>query len=505
MTRLGKYPAGLTSLFLVEMWERFSYYGMRAILVLYLVDVVANGGLGLATADAVAIYGIYTASAYILALPGGWIADRYWGSRRAITVGAVVIIIGHILLAFAGSSAGLFLVGLACIAIGTGLLKPNISSMVGELYDKDDIGGRDAGFSFFYMGINIGAILGGFIAGYLGEKWGWHWGFGAAAIAMTLGLVNFIYAGKNSLRGLGGAPQPHHHPDSGTARFDHLTTVILCGAAVLVIGGMMMAGWLDLSSATGIAGAMGVLIVTVAVGFFLNIYFAGDLTPAEKRRMIVLAVLFVAAAVFWSRFEQAGSSLSIFAADLTDRQLGSFEVPASWFQNLNPAFIVLLTPLFAAFWLTAQKRKWEISVFVKFGLALILVGLGFWLLVPAARMAAGGAKVSFLFLTGTFLIHTCAELLLSPVGLSTFSRLAPQRFTSQMMGFWFVASSLGSLMAGLLATGMDTSSPTSLPHLFDRLFWGSVIPGVLLILAARPLTRWALGGSEHLPAEEVKQ
>lgn len=492
MARIGKYPTGLASLFLIEMWERFSYYGMRAILVLYLIDS-ARGGLGLAASEAVAIYGIYTSAVYILALPGGWIADRFWGAGRAIMVGAVIIIIGHVLLAVSGASIAMFMLGLAAIAIGTGLLKPNISTMVGELYDEDDVGGRDAGFSLFYMGINVGAILGGLVAGYLGESWGWHWGFGAAAVAMFAGLLNFLYARRTSLLGKGAPPVRHHHPDAATARADHRATALLIGAAFLLIGGLAVAGWLDLSSAEGVARAMGVLIVTVAVGFFANIYLAGDLTQPEKRRMIVLGILFVAAAVFWSRFEQAGSSLSIFASDLTNRDLGGFEVPASWFQNLNPAFIILLTPVFAAFWLYAQSRKWDISVFVKFGLALILVGLGFLLLVPAAHMAATGVKASFLFLFGTFFIHTCAELLLSPVGLSTFSRLAPQRFASQMMGFWFLASSLGSLMAGLLAAGMDTSTPANLPALFDRLFWGSVVPGVLLILLARPLGRWAQG------------
>ena len=211
MSTSVKYPAGLVALFLVEMWERFSYYGMRAILILFLVDQVQSGGLGLTTADAAAIYGLYTASAYILSLPGGWIADRFWGYKRAIIVGGVVIMVGHVLLAVSGSEAAIFFFGLVFIAVGTGLLKPNISTMVGQLYDKNDIGGRDAGFSFFYMGINIGAILGGLVAGYLGENWGWHWGFGAAAVAMFFGLLNFLRAGRTSLRDTGGAPPVHHH------------------------------------------------------------------------------------------------------------------------------------------------------------------------------------------------------------------------------------------------------------------------------------------------------
>jgi len=497
MSRTARYPSGLPALFLVEMWERFSYYGMRAILVLYLVDSVGTGGMGLSTADAAAIYGLYTASVYILALPGGWIADRFWGCRRAIFVGGVIIMIGHILLAFSGSTAAVFFAGLAAIAIGTGLLKPNISTMVGQLYDRNDVGGRDAGFSFFYMGINIGAILGGLIAGYLGEVWGWHWGFGAAAVAMFFGLLNFVHATRNSLAGKGEPPQAHHHPDAATGRRDHLFTALIAGAIVLLIAISALTGRVDLTSAQGLAQAMGMIIISVAVGFFLNIYLAGDLTGPEKRRMIVLAILFVAAALFWSGFEQAGSSLNIFASQLTERQAGSFLVPASWFQNLNSLFIILLTPLFAGFWLYAESR-WEIPVIAKFGAALIVMGLGFLLLVPAAETAMAGVKVSMLFLVGTYLLHTVAELLLSPVGLSTFSRLAPERFVSQMMGFWFVASSLGSLMAGLLAAGMDTETAVGLPGAFSRIFYTSAGFGLLLLVVAVPVGRWALGRHERL-------
>ena len=264
----------------------------------------------MATAEAAAIYGLYTASVYILALPGGWIADRFWGCKRAILVGGVVIMIGHVLLAISGSTAAIFYLGLVCIAVGTGLLKPNISTMVGTLYDKNDIGGRDAGFSFFYMGINVGAILGGLVAGYLGEVWGWHWGFGAAAVAMFAGLLNFVHASSSSLAGKGAAAAPHHHPDAATGRRDHIFTAMIVGAIALLLAALALTGRIDLDHRPGPRQAMGIVIITVAVGFFLNIYLAGDLTAPEKRRMIVLAILFVGAALFWSGFEQAGSSLT---------------------------------------------------------------------------------------------------------------------------------------------------------------------------------------------------
>lgn len=497
MSASREYPAGLVPLFLVEMWERFSYYGMRAILVLFLVDQVQTGGLGLATADAAAIYGLYTASAYILALPGGWVADRLWGAKRAIIAGGAIIVIGHVLLAVAGASSAIFFSGLACVACGTGLLKPNISTMVGLLYDRNDIAGRDAGFSFFYMGINVGAILGGLVAGYLGESWGWHWGFGAAAVAMCLGLVNFLHAARNSLRDKGEVPKAHHHPDAATGRRDHIFTGAIVGAVLLLVAVAALAGMIDLGSAHGLAEAMGVIIIAVALGFFLNIYFAGDLTLSEKRRMIMLAILFVAAALFWAGFEQAGSSLNLFASELTRRDLGGFTVPASWFQNVNSLFIILLSPAFAAFWIYAERR-WTIPVFVKFGAGLIFLGLGFLLLVPAAQTASTGVKVSAFFLVGAYLLHTVGELMLSPVGLSTFSRLAPERFTSQMMGFWFVAASLGNLIAGLLAAGMDTSTAAGLPESFLRIFLTSAAAGVVLLLLAGPVTRWALGEDERL-------
>ena len=232
--------------------------------------------------------------------------------------------------------------------------------------------------------------------------------------------------------------------------------------------------------------------------FFLNIFVGGNLTGNEKKRMAVLAVLFFGAALFWSGFEQAGSSLSIFASDMTQRQFGNTEIPASWFQNLNPFFIIVLTPFIAKFWVSMQARGRQTSVFTKFGVALMMLGFGYWVLVPAAKIGVTGVKVSALFLVATYFIHTVAELLLSPVGLSTFSRLAPERFTSQLMGFWFVAASLGNLMAGLLVAGMDTESATGLPSAFNQMFVTSAVFGAILLLLAKPITKWALDGKEML-------
>ena len=491
------YPQGLFSLFFAEMWERFSFYGMRAILVLFLVDQIGDGGMGLSQGDAAAIYGLYGAGVYIFALPGGWIADKFWGAKRSIIVGGTIIMVGHILLAISGSAQAMFFAGLFLIAVGTGLLKPNISSIVGTLYSKDDVAGRDAGFSMFYMGINVGAILGGFVVGYLGESISWHLGFGVAAVAMFLGLVNFIFASTRSLAAKGNIPDRAKFSIVGRHGNKGMTSVISLGFVGLLVG-LNMLGMIDLSTITGWAKSAGVLIVGVAVVFFLNIFVGGNLTGNEKKRMAVLAVLFFGAALFWSGFEQAGSSLSIFASEMTQRQFGNTEIPASWFQNLNPFFIIVLTPFIAKFWVSMQARGRQTSVFTKFGVALIMLGFGYWVLVPAAKIGVTGVKVSALFLVATYFIHTVAELLLSPVGLSTFSRLAPERFTSQLMGFWFVAASLGNLMAGLLVAGMDTESATGLPSAFNQMFVTSAVFGAILLLLAKPITKWALDGKEML-------
>lgn len=488
MSSTTKYPTGLIPLLFVEMWERFSYYGMRAILVLFLVSEVAAGGMGLTKTDAVAIYGLYTAGVYIFSLPGGWIADRFWGTKKAIVVGGSIIMLGHILLAVSSNIKWVFFFGLLCVALGTGLLKPNISTLVGKLYDKNEVEGRDAGFSLFYMGINLGSILGGLIVGYLGEKVNWHLGFGVAAIAMLIGLVNFIYINRRSLGGKGEQVQLAAAQSLPSSKgVTGLVSLLFLGLVAV----LAMTGYIDLMTAKGLAGAMGIIIVGIAIAFFLNIYLGGNLNHNEKKRMIVLAVLFFGAALFWSGFEQAGSSLTLFARDMTDRNIGGFEVPAAWFQKLNPLFVIILTPFIAQFWLRQKAKNRHTSVFTKFGVALVLMGLGYWVLVPAANTGITGVKVSAMFLLVTYFIHTTAELLLSPVGLSTFSRLAPERFTSQLMGFWFVAAALGNLLAGLLAASMDKSA-TGVPSVFTQTFITSVVFGVVMLLIAKPLTRWAL-------------
>lgn len=483
----AKHPPGLYVLFFTEMWERFSYYGMRAILLLFLIDNV-RGGMGLSEPEGAAIYGLYTASAYLLSLPGGWIADNLLGQRKSIWYGGIIIMLGHILLAIPGSNA-IFYLGLITVALGTGLLKPNISSIVGELYPE---GGarRDAAFSIFYMGINMGSFLGITIVGYLGQKVGWHYGFGAAAVGMFFGLLVFRFFGQKYLANYGNVPTKN---EETTGKGNQSRSLIFLGGLVLLLAVLQLTGVLDLTTAQGLAKGTGVIITLTAVGYFLFILLAGGLTIVEKKRVGVLFVFFLASAIFWAGFEQQGSSLQIFSDRYTDLNFFGWEMPSSWFQNFNPAFILIFSPVLAALWIFLGNRNQNPPPHLKFAVALFLLGLGYLVMVVASKIALTGQLTSPVFLTFTYLFHTLGELCLSPVGLSSFSKLAPKRYTSQLMGIWFVGTSLGNLIAGLFAGGFEEGNVQQMPELFMSVVYFSFGFAAIMLVFSRPLKRW-LGG-----------
>ena len=487
-----KHPRGLYVLFFAEMWERFSYYGMRAILLLFLIDQV-NGGMGLNASEGAAIYGLYTASVYLLTLPGGWLADNIFGQKKAIWYGGIIIMIGHIILAIPGGT-GVFFLGLVTVAVGTGLLKPNISSIVGELYPE---GGarRDAAFSIFYMGINLGSVLGITIVGYLGQKINWHMGFGAAAVGMLLGLVVFRYGSQKFLQGFGDVPPAKIDTAESLAKSgsDRKIGYGLIALLVVFLTTLQLTKTIDMTTAQGLAQGAGVIIVTVSAFYFLFILIAGGLTPVEKKRVLVLIVFFIAAALFWSGFEQAGSSLQIFAERHTQRTFGGWEMPSSWFQNFNGSFILIFAPIMASLWIFLSSKGLNPSTPVKFALALLLLGVGFFVMELAAKDAVKGELVSPLFLTFTYLFHTVGELCLSPVGLSSYTKLAPKRYVSQLMGIWFVAASLGNLIAGLFAGNFDENNVQQMPALFNQVTLFSIGFGLLLLVFWKPVKRW-MGG-----------
>ena len=453
------HPRGLATLFFTEMWERFTYYGMRAVLVLFLVAAVSSGGFGIDDKTATAIYGLYTAGVYLAALPGGWIADRLIGARRAVLIGGLGITLGNTLLATSTSPRGFYL-GLVVIVLGVGLLKPNVSAMVADLYPEG--GARlDAGFTVFYMGINLGATLGPFVTGEAQEYFGPRAGFAAAAIFMALGLLQYHFT-------------QHHLGNAGKfvgtrrgRRRPAATNGCACGSRsdcpTLALAACSL-GWVALDPVT-LAQGTTVVIVGIAVLYFGYLFFAANLTAEERRRALVIVVLFLGSALFWSGYEQAGSSLNLFAERYTDRDArsGHFVIPAGWFQSLNPAFVIVFAPAFAWAWVALAKRHLNPSAPAKFAIGVMLMGCGFLVMAAAAAIVAGGSKVLPYWLILTYLLHTFGELCLSPVGLSYVTKLAPKRFVGQMMGMWFLSLSLGNLAAGLIAGEFDANNVAAMP------------------------------------------
>ncbi len=486
------HPRGLATLFFTEMWERFSYYGLRPLLVLFMAAALMEGGFGFDRGQASAIVGIYAAFVYLMSLPGGWVADRLLGLRRAIFVGAVLIASGHFCiglsgLADAGGGKIPFFLGLILIVLGTGLLKPNISAIVGDLYPE---GGarRDAGFSIFYMGINIGAFAGQLITGYLGEAVNWHLGFGAAGVGMLFGLAIYWLTARKTLGPIGMAPT--RHPDPVVqARQERTVKLAIGGFLALVAVVFFMAATGVFTIDAQIVGRyMTGLMIGMAALFFGYVFLFGHLTGDEKKRVAVIVVLFIFAAIFWSAFEQAPTSLNLFAADFTNRTIGSFEVPATWFQSVNAAFIILLAPVFAAIWVALGRRKQgDLSAPAKFTMGLFFAGLGFLMMIPAANavVSSGGGRVAAWWLVGSYFFQTVGELCLSPVGLSSMTKLSPRKYVGQMMGIWFLASALGNLIGGLVGGHVDPENLSQMPRLFTittaSLFIAAAILGLLIV------------------------
>ena len=481
----SNHPPGLTTLFLTEMWERMSFYGMRGILVLFMTASLIEGGLEIDAVSASAIYGIYSASVYLVALIGGWLADRHIGQQKAILYGGFIIMIGHFLLAFTNIQT--FYLGLAMVVLGTGLLKPNISAIVGGLYENN-VEQKEAGFTIFYMAINIGSVLGFFICGYLGENIGWHYGFGAAGIGMAFGLIQFIFT-KNKLGAVGIKPSIEISEEIRKKEI-RLFNILGVGFILFILMGIF--GYFNLNPIP-LANAMTIIILSVALVYFLYLFILGNLNQEERKKVILIMVLFFGAALFWSGFDQAGSSFNIFAKEYTDRIILGWEYPASWLQVLNPVLVVILSPFMAYLWIYLGRRMLDPSLPLKFGIGLLFMGIGFIFIAIGANIALQDGLASAKWLLLTYLFHTIGELTLSPIGLAAISNLSPKRFVGQMMGIWFLASSLGAIIAGLLSGQATYDGLASMPDLFNKIAIISFIGGLTLILISKPLNKWALG------------
>jgi proton-dependent oligopeptide transporter, POT family len=481
------HPRGLATLFFTEMWERFSYYGMRAILMLYMVHQISQGGLGFGKDKAGSVYGLYTSMVYLLCLGGGWIADRVTGQRRAVLIGAIFITLGEFCLVMPTEVS--FYAGLVLLMMGTGLLKGNVSTIVGQLYRKGDPR-RDSGFSIFYMGINIGALIAPIFCGWVGERISWRLGFGVAGIGMLAGLIQYLVQGKY----LG--PAGLHPATTGDSELDlkqKRSALVAVGASLGVFALLAILGATGVvpMTATTIGNAQGWLLMIISIAVFSWLLLGRGWSPAERKRSAAVMVLFVAAALFWASFEQAGSTLSLFAEENTNRHLPfGFLFPASWYQFVQPIFVVTLAPVFAWLWLALGRRRLEPPSPGKFTLGLIFAGLAFAILIPPAKAAANGAQVAMWWLIGTYFLQTLGELSLSPVGLSAMSKLAPDRAGGFMMGIWFLSTSIGNWLAGKAAS---LSASMSMPTLFGAVAGFSLVAALVLAVLIKPTVKLMSG------------
>ena len=417
--RISGHPKGLYLLFATEMWERMSYYGMRALLTLYMVAATERGGFGWDRAFALKIYGAYTALVYLTPVAGGWLADNVLGQRRAVLIGGFIMMLGHFLMAVPGQVA--FFAALSALIIGNGLFKPNISTMVGGLYEASDAR-RDGAFTIFYMGINLGAFLSPLVCGTLGEKLGWHWGFGSAGVGMGFGLLTFLALNKKLLGNVGLKP-----------------------------------GAKPVQTAAEMAAAA--------------------LSPLEKDRIGVILTLTFFNIFFWAAFEQAGGLMNLYTDEKVDRVVGSFTIPTTWFQALNPLFILALAPFFSALWQKLGELKKDPSTPVKMAFGLLFLASGFVLMIGAAQQTAGAGKANMLWIIGAYFLHTVGELCLSPVGLSMVSRLAPASLTSLMRGVWFLSSFVATYLAGLIGGASEKLGEV---QLFSAIVAATTLAGLVL-------------------------
>ncbi|AJC57972.1 MULTISPECIES: oligopeptide:H+ symporter [Streptomyces] len=453
------HPRGLAPLFMTEMWERFSYYGMRSLLVIYLISGGPDaekgaqaGGLAMNAATASAIYSIYVAMVYLLAMPGGWIGDRIWGPRKTVAIAAGVIMTGHLVLAVPGQAG--FFAGLALVAVGSGLLKANISTMVGHLYDGPQDPRRDGGFTLFYMGINIGAFAAPLVIGTVGQSINWHLGFALAAVGMALGLVSFLVGTRHLSPQSSVVPTPLQAEERAMWLRKGLIWV---AAAAVFYGVVGFTGHFTLDWALIPLALLGLIIPITVLG---RIKRDKELTDTEQTKVSGYIWFFVAAAVFWMIFDQAGSTMSVFAEKKTNGQVFGMDFPSSWFQSVNPLWVMALAPVIAWLWMWLARRDREPSTTVKFSMAMFFIGASFAVFIIPMMMASDGSKVSPMWLLSIYMIQTIGELCLSPVGLSVTTKMAPQKYASQMLGVWFLAVTAGDCITSLLSTaGADLSGP----------------------------------------------
>ena len=484
------HPKGLSTLFFTEMWERFSYYGMRAILLLYMVAPLQEGGMGLDDPTGTAIYGLYTMFVYLLALPGGWLADNFFGLRKSVFNGGCMIALGHFCMALPMDET--FFLGLLFIVLGTGLLKPTISSMVGELYPASEQARRDSGFTIFYAGINLGAALAPIITGYLGEKVNWHLGFGAAGLGMVVGLIQYKMTEKNL--GTAGLRIANEGPTEKNAASDRRISkgLWVFGLLLIVLLTLLFSNTIYIDPVTT-GKVLGYVIPVSAIAYFMYVLLFQDLDADERKKVIAIALFFIATGLFYAGYEQQGSSLNLFADRYTDMFIGDFQMPASWMQTVPPVAVLVFSVMFAWLWIWLDKRKMNPSTPVKMSLGLMFMGLGYAVMMGASLVVIGGEKPLPTWLVLTYVLHTFGEICLYPVGLSAVTKLAPKKLSGQLMGVFFIALAYGNLIAGLFAGEFDRNAiaadPSLLLDLFGVVMKVMLISGIIVLIFSKPIRK----------------
>jgi POT family proton-dependent oligopeptide transporter len=502
------HPKGLFTLFFTEMWERFSYYGMRALLILFMTKAIVDGGLGFDDKTAGSIYGLYTMGVYLLALPGGWLADRIFGLKKSVWYGGIIIALGHFLMAMPGIMAYIegvstqiktelgtldtvsFFLGLILITIGTGLLKPNISSIVGQLYPAGSTK-RDAGFSIFYMGINIGGFIAPLACGTV-ATYDMHLGFGLAGLGMVFGLFQYKIMGGD-LKGIGEPPfviTPAEQQEQKKLK----SIVWTIGLVLAGLLGVLFMGLIPINAAE-IAFYSGYVLATVVFLYLGYVMVFGKLSTPDRNKIGVISILFLFSAMFWSGFEQAGSTLNLFAERFTDRTILGWEIPTSYFQSINSLFVIIFAPFFGALWIWLGRKQLEPNSPLKFTFGLLLLGIGFFVMYFATKIAASGELAAPSWLIITFMLHTFGELSISPVGLSLVTKLAPKAYAGQMMGIWFMSVALGNLVAGIIAgeaSGGTEEGLAAMPDQFMMIVY-TVVGSAALLFVLSPMIKKMMG------------
>ncbi|ODS89294.1 MAG: peptide transporter [Chryseobacterium sp. SCN 40-13] len=487
------HPKGLYALFFTEMWERFSYYGMRALLTIFLTAELATGGFGLDRSESLSIYGVFTALVYLTPILGGWFADKILGQRKSILIGGLVMAIGQFMLAASAfvdlmgdleTRKNFFYLGLGVLILGNGFFKPNISTIVGDLYDNDDPR-KDGAFTIFYMGINIGAFLSPFVAGTLGEKVGWPYGYLAAGIGMLIGVLWF-YGKRNTLEDIG---LPPGYKEKGITKLlpKDWRDVVLYTIANVAFVFLVMFIW---NNTSDIIHTIMVWVLGIAGAGFIGLsIFKGTTGSTEWTRVFVILILAFFNIVFWAGFEQAGGTFNLFAQENTDRNVGGFEIPTTWFQNINPIAIVTLAPLFSILWIKLAAKRLNPRTPVKFAMAMFIGAVAFFIMTQAQNSADAGNLVSPMWLVVVYVLLTIGELMLSPIGLSMVTKLSPGKITSIMMGVWMASFALGNYLAATLEQILTTYDFDLYPFI-TYLMLGS---GVGLLLLSPLLNKFMKG------------